>query len=116
MRSIYIFRMPVLFFFLAAWMPVVLFAQINLSKQTTIVTAVGNLSNGEKAAARILTEEVEKRTGFAWKQRNEVPETGDVIMLLNQSNPSAVAQAKKYIRAAAYFQTGIFLHRCLPAR
>ncbi len=76
-------------------MPAVSLAQITLSKQTTIVTATGNLSNGEKTAARILTEEVGKRTGFTWGQNNQFPETGDVILLVNRSAASFIPHTKK---------------------
>ena len=50
-------------------------------ENATIVTGTTALSDGEKAAVRILTEEVEKRTGLKWKTSASWPSTGNVIVL-----------------------------------
>lgn len=47
----------------------------------TIVTGGSGMTNGEKAAVRILTEEVQKRTGLNWQVSAAWPATGDVIVL-----------------------------------
>src|SRR6186713_2919277 len=62
-------------------------APVMLSRHTTIFTGPLPLSNGEKAAASILSDEVGKRTGFKWEQSSRWPDTGDIIML--KRTPSA---------------------------
>src|SRR3954453_12568004 len=47
----------------------------------TIVAGSSMLTNGEKAAINMLTEEVQKRTGLKWKTRSGIPADGNVIIL-----------------------------------
>ena len=47
----------------------------------TIVTGSNILSDGEKAAVKILTEEVEKRTGLQWKTSAIIPANGNIIII-----------------------------------
>lgn len=47
----------------------------------TIVTGAQTLSNGEKAAVRILSEEIEKRTGLHCKFSKAIPEDGNIIII-----------------------------------
>ncbi|MDP4130848.1 MAG: hypothetical protein Q8939_11865 [Bacteroidota bacterium] len=98
MRSKLILCTAILLSCFAAWIPSFSFAQNSLSKQTTIVTDAGNLSNGEKAAARILTEEVEKRTDFKWMLERRIPESGDVIVLRNAAASLPAPENKKTSR------------------
>src|SRR5260221_3163955 len=56
-------------------------AQNILLEDVTIVTGSTVLSNGEKAAARVLIEEVEKRTGLKWKSSAVWPAAGNGIVL-----------------------------------
>lgn len=59
----------------------------NIQLQTvTIVTGSTVLSNGEKAAVKILTEEVEKRTGLQWKIATTIPGAGDIIVIKKGSD------------------------------
>ncbi|MHA4809419.1 hypothetical protein ACX0G9_15005 [Flavitalea flava] len=53
--------------------------------QATIFTGGSGLSNGEKTAATILSEEVEKRTGLKWEVSGTWPVQGDVIILRKSS-------------------------------
>ncbi len=50
-------------------------------KNVTIVTGSATLTNGERSAAKILTEEVQKRTGLNWPVSSTYPAVGDVIIL-----------------------------------
>ena len=107
MRRILVFHTAILFFCFAGWIPAVSFAQTTLSKQTTIVTAAGNLSNGEQTAVRILIEEVGKRTGFTWMQSNQFPETGDVILLVNRTASLTAPLTKKNARRKNISNKGV---------
>jgi len=54
--------------------------QVTLTK-VTIVTGKGRLPAGEAMAAKILMEEVSKRTGLHWEISTQLPASGDVIVL-----------------------------------
>ena len=47
----------------------------------TVVTSGAALTNGERSAVKILTEEVQKRTGLNWQVSSTCPAAGDVIIL-----------------------------------
>ena len=47
----------------------------------TVVTGNAALTNGERSAVKILTEEVQKRTGLNWQVSSTCPAAGDVIIL-----------------------------------
>ncbi len=53
---------------------------LDLAK-ATIVTRGGDLPSAEKAAATVLAEEVQARTGLAWTATTEWPSSGPVIAL-----------------------------------
>ncbi|MEJ0101442.1 MAG: hypothetical protein WDO19_02305 [Bacteroidota bacterium] len=67
--------------FILVILPATGIAQDIALEDVTIVTGSAVLSNGEKAAVRILTEEVEKRTGLKWKSSVTWPSTGNVIVI-----------------------------------
>lgn len=46
-----------------------------------VVTRTGALPNAEKAAATVLVEEVEKRTGIRWRTVTETPRRGPAIVI-----------------------------------
>ncbi len=49
-----------------------------------VVVRSGNVPSGEKTAARVLVEEVEKRTGIRWEIRTEWPPQGTVIAVTSR--------------------------------
>jgi hypothetical protein len=55
--------------------------QVTLNNKVTIVSTKGCLPAGEAIAAKILAEEVAKRTGIQWEMSTTWPATGDVIVL-----------------------------------
>ena len=56
-------------------------AQVAQLDNLAIVTGAQTLSNGEKAAIKILTEEIEKRTGLHCTSSTTFPATGNVIII-----------------------------------
>ncbi len=50
-----------------------------MEKPVVVISSDG--SKAERTAAIILTEEVEKRTGFQWKITTENPKNGNIIIL-----------------------------------
>ena len=56
-------------------------AQVAQLDNLAIVTGAQTLSNGEKAAIKILTEEIEKRTGLHCTSSATFPATGNVIII-----------------------------------
>ncbi|MBS1576993.1 MAG: hypothetical protein JST09_16975 [Bacteroidetes bacterium] len=69
----------IIFFFLLS--PLITYSQNIQLQNVTIVTGSNSLSNGEKASVKILTEEVEKRTGLQWKVSSLMPDNGTVIVI-----------------------------------
>jgi len=66
-------------------------ATIDLSK-TTVVVRPGNLPPAEQTAARVLVEEVRKRTGLRWPISTNWPARGSVIAL-SSGEPASWAKA-----------------------
>lgn len=56
-----------------------------LNMKNTVVVISSDEFKGEKIAAVVLTEEVEKRTGFQWSIITEIPEKGNVIVLSSKN-------------------------------
>src|SRR6185312_10272238 len=63
-------------------------ADIDLS-HASVVTRSGDLPNAEKTAAKILVEEVQKRSGILLKATTEWPRSGAVIAITSQSSVPA---------------------------
>lgn len=61
--------------------PSLVFTQDLVLEKITILVAGRDLSNAEKTAARMLSEEVQKRTGMQWRIVTAWPADGDVIVL-----------------------------------
>ena len=57
----------------------------------TVVVRPGKLPNAEKTAARVLTEEVTKRTGLVWPVTTKAPASGTVIELSGKGDPKDAA-------------------------
>lgn len=62
-------------------------AQNELLQNLHIVTSAGKLPNAEKAASVILAEEIKKRTGLQITISSALPSSGNIILLLEASNP-----------------------------
>ena len=60
--------------------------QTDLANATVVVRS-GKLPNAEKTAARVLTEEVAKRTGLAWPVTTKMPKSGPVIEISGKGDP-----------------------------
>lgn len=71
-------RISIFFLFL---FPFINYAQKIQLQNVTIVTGSTGLSNGEKAAVKILKEEVKKRTGLQWEISTTIPAKGDIIII-----------------------------------
>ncbi len=63
----------------------------NLTNVTIVLS--DNFVSSEIMAARVLSEEVEKRTGLKWEIRNDLPVNGNVIVL--SSNDTSNNDIKK---------------------
>src|SRR5258706_7759881 len=59
---------------------------LDLSR-TTVVVRPGNLPAAEQTAARVLVEEVRKRTGLDWPISTEWPVRGSVIAISSGHDP-----------------------------
>ncbi|MBS1609099.1 MAG: hypothetical protein JSS70_10155 [Bacteroidetes bacterium] len=77
-RLVLLIRLIIFFFLLS---PLITYSQNIQLQNVTIVTGSNSLSNGEKASVKILTEEVEKRTGLQWKVSSLMPDNGTVIVI-----------------------------------
>jgi hypothetical protein len=67
-------------------------ADIDLS-HAVVVTRSGDLPNAEKTAAKVLIEEVKKRSGIVLQATTEWPRSGPVIAITSQTNVPAWAHA-----------------------
>ena len=63
-------------------------------RETTVLLRAGDIPPAEKTAARVLIEEVEKRTGLKWRVASEWPARGAVVAL------SSAAGEEQWGRAA----------------
>ncbi len=65
-------------------------APVDLANATVVVRS-GKLPNAEKTAARVLTEEVTRRTGLVWPVVTKAPKSGAVIEISGKGDPKDTA-------------------------